>query len=65
MNGAKARIGLIGFKTCNDEPVSRIGFGTEGSSGGMDTNNTCGNEATEGADNGRQSIKAFCFVLLK
>jgi len=65
VNGAKARIGLIGFKTCNDEPVSRIGFGTEGSSGGMDTNNTCGNEATEGADNGRQSIKAFCFVLLK
>lgn len=65
VNGAKARIGVIGFKTCGGEPESRIGLGTEGSSGGMDTSNTCGNEATKGADNGAKSIKAFCYVLLK
>jgi len=64
-DGAKARIGLIGYEKCGDEPVSRIGFGTEGSSGGMDTNNTCGNEATASADNGNKTIKAFCYILLK
>ncbi|KAJ7321497.1 hypothetical protein OS493_034551 [Desmophyllum pertusum] len=65
-NGAKARIGLVGFKTCGSgDPVSRIGFGTEGGSGGMDSNNTCGNEATAVAVNGFKSIKAFCYILIK
>jgi len=64
-DGAKARIGLIGYKDCEGEPMSRIGFGTEGSSGGMDTSNTCGNEATASADNGNKTIKAFCYILLK
>lgn len=64
-NGAKARIGLIGYESCGKDPVSRIGFGTEGSSGGMDNNNTCGNEATASADKGEKSMKAFCYILLK
>lgn len=64
-NGAKARIGLIGYKNCVSDPVSRIGFGTEGSSGGMDNSNTCENEATDSADEGKKSMKAFCYILLK
>lgn len=31
----------------------------------MDANNSCGNEATDGADNGVKSIKAFCYILVK
>ncbi|KAL9985165.1 hypothetical protein ACROYT_G007535 [Oculina patagonica] len=66
-SSAKVRIGMIGYKNCGGggEATSRIGFGTEGSSGGMDSSNSCGNEATSGADNGEKSIKAFCYIFIK
>jgi len=45
--------------------VSRIGFGTDGSVGGMDTNNACGNEAIDALLGLRKSIKAFCYIFIK
>lgn len=67
LNGAKVRIGMIGYRECKgEEAESRIGFGTEGSSGGMDPNNTCGNAAAMiGVHNNTKSIKAFCYILIK
>ena len=64
---ARARIGLIGHDNCTSGAVatSRIGFGMAGSAGGMDPNNTCGNEATEDANGGAKSIKAFCYIFIK
>ena len=60
---SKARIGIIrnnedDCDTCN----SRIGFGTGGN---YDDNNTCGNEATHGADNGNKHIKTMGYILVK
>ena len=52
-------------KDCNQTVVSRIGFGTDGSVGGMDTNNTCGNEAVDAVRGLRKSIKAFCYIFIK
>ena len=64
-NGARARIGLVGHKDCNQPADSRIGFGTDGDNGGMDHNNTCGNEATDGSNGGVTSVKAFCYIFIK
>ena len=43
---------------------SRIGFGT---GGGLDDNNTCGNEASagNGADNGDKHIKAIGYIFVQ
>ena len=59
----KVRIGILGddspdCSTCD----SRIGFGTGGR---HDYNNTCGNEAWNGADNGNKHIKAMGFILVQ
>jgi len=64
-NGARARIGLVGHKDCNQPADSRIGFGTDGDNGGMDPSNTCGNEATDVSNGGVTSIKAFCYIFIK
>ncbi|KAM7449750.1 hypothetical protein ABFA07_002416 [Porites harrisoni] len=66
INGPRARIGIISQQIdCNQTVVSRIGFGTDGSVGGMDTNNTCGNEAVDARLGHRKSIKAFCYIFIK
>ena len=59
----KARIGILGNEQndCNT-PDSRIGFGTGGVN---DDSNTCGNEATTGADNGDKHIKAMGYILVQ
>ena len=59
----KARIGILGNNendciTCD----SHIGFGTAGK---HDDSNTCGNEATNGGDNGEQHIKAMGYILVR
>ena len=59
----KARIGILGNQendcnTCD----SRIGFGTAGL---HDDSNTCGNEASHGADNGEKHIKAMGYILVQ
>lgn len=69
-NGAQARIGLIAQadQKCSGDPVSRIGFGTGGSSGRMHPSNTCGNEFPSISSSGSGhdiSIKAFCYILIK
>ena len=60
---SKARIGIIGNeqKDCASAD-SRIGFGTGGH---HDDSNTCGNQATHGADNGDQHIKALGYILVQ
>ena len=60
---SKARIGILGneLNHCS-KPDSRIGFGTGGY---PDDSNTCGNEATHGADNGDQHIKAMGYILVQ
>ena len=60
---SKARIGILGnneyeCSSCD----SRIGFGTGGYT---DDSNTCGNEATTGADNGNKHIKAMGYILVQ
>ena len=60
---SKARIGIIGNNqndcvSCN----SRIGFGTGGR---PDNNNTCGNEASDGGDQGEKHIKTMGYILVK
>ena len=60
---SKARIGILGNNE-NDCGLcdSRIGFGT----GGIHYNsNTCGNEATEGGDNGNKHIKVMGYILVQ
>ena len=59
----KARIGILGNNenhcvSCD----SRIGFGTGGY---PDDNNTCGNEALHGGDNGDKHIKAMGYILVQ
>ena len=60
---SKARIGILGNEqddcfTCD----SRIGFGTGGK---HDNNNTCGNEARHGGDNGNKHIKVMGYILVQ
>ena len=60
---SKARIGFV----CNNENAcsscnSRIGFGTGGY---HDDTNTCGSEATRGADNGNKHIKVMGYVFVQ
>ena len=60
---SKARIGILGNDgnncwSCN----SRIGFGTGGE---YDDNNTCGNDAIYGGDNGDQHLKAMGYILVQ
>ena len=60
---SKARIGILGNEqddcfTCD----SRIGFGTGGK---HDNNNTCGNEASAGGDNGDKHIKVMGYILVQ
>ena len=62
-NLSKARIGILGNEhddcfTCD----SRIGFGTGGK---PDNNNTCGNEARPGGDNGSKHIKVMGYILVQ
>ena len=62
-NASKARIGIIGnnengCSSCD----SGIGFGTGGF---QDDSNTCGNEASEGGDNGDQHNKAMGYILVQ
>ena len=68
MESAKARLGLIARSRdpCDDDPDARIGFGTTGSIGGTDPNNTCGNVyiSSSGALINK-SIKAFCYIFIK
>ena len=67
---AKARIGILG-NDVNDclRCDSRIGFGTGGSDGhsNMDDSNTCGNKAAKhfNPDNGEKHIKAMGFILVQ
>ncbi len=58
----KARIGILGNNEneCNSND-SRIGFGT----GGSPNDNTCGNEAVAGGDNGDKHIKAMGYILIQ
>lgn len=63
--GARARIGLVGHKSCDKPADSRIGFGTDGDNGGMDPSNTCGNEATDVSNGAVTSVKAFCYIFIK
>lgn len=68
MKSAKARLGLIARSrdSCDDDPDARIGFGTTGSIGGMDPNNTCGNEYISSSGPAINiSIKAFCYIFIK
>ena len=60
---SKARIGFVGNNE-NDctSSDSRIGFGTGGY---PDNNNSCGNVAKHGGDNGDKGIKAFGFILVQ
>ena len=60
---SKARIGIVsnnedGCDSCN----SRIGFGTAGRAGNL---NTCGNEADGSPDNGDKHIKAMGYILVQ
>ena len=60
---SKVRIGIIGNQqnncgTCN----SRIGFGTAGT---PDDSNTCGNDASQSANNGSKNIKAVGYILVQ
>ena len=60
-NGAKARIGIIGFPgRCNQTAQSRIGFGNEGSYYQMDNSNSCGNQLRD-----LTSMKAFGYIFVK
>ena len=59
-NRSKARIGFLGNNENDcDSCNSRIGFGTDGES----YDNTCGNEAKHGADEGDKSIIAMGYIL--
>lgn len=60
---SKARIGYVADQE-NDclSCDSRIGFGTGGH---QDDSNTCGNEATNFADNGDKHIKAMGYILVQ
>ena len=60
---SKARIGYVADQE-NDclSFDSRIGFGTGGH---QDDSNTCGNEATNSADNGDKHIKAMGYILVQ
>ena len=66
-NAAITRIGIIrnnegDCDSCN----SRIGFGSAGSRGGQDDDNSCGNEAIAYySDNGEKHIKANCYILVQ
>ena len=60
---SRARIGILrnnenDCKLCD----SRIGFGAGGK---HDDDNTCGNEARYGADNGDKDIKAISYILVQ
>ena len=60
---SKARIGILGNNENNcDLCDSRIGFGTGGN---HDNNNTCGNEARHGGDNGNKHIKVMGYILVQ
>ena len=60
---SKARIGILGNNEgdCHN-CESRIGFGTGGK---HDNNNTCGNEAKAGGDNGNKHIKVMGYILVQ
>ena len=60
---SKARIGILGNNEddCHNCD-SRIGFGTGGK---HDNNNTCGNEARHGGDNGNKHIKVTGYILVQ
>ena len=66
-DAAVTRIGILGnnenhCRSCN----SRIGFGSGGSRGGQNKDNSCGNEFIKfGKDKRKKSIKANCFILLQ
>ena len=68
-NAAVTRIGILGnnedhCRTCN----SRIGFGSGGSKGGQNKDNSCGNEFInfkDDQDKRKTSIKANCFIVLQ
>jgi hypothetical protein len=65
---SRARIGVVGNNEADVyTPDSRIGFGTGGNGRDEDDLNSCGNEAASGigSDNGKVSIKAFCYILLQ
>ena len=60
---SKARIGILGnYENDCDLCDSRIGFGTGGN---HDNNNTCGNEARHGGDNGNKQIKVMGYILVQ
>ena len=60
---SKARIGILGNNENNCNLCdSRIGFGTGGK---HDNNNTCGNEAKDGGDNGNKHIKVMGYILVQ
>ena len=60
---SKARIGILGNNKNNcDRCESRIGFGTGGK---HDNNNSCGNKATYGGDNGNKHIKVMGYILVQ
>ncbi|KAK3742227.1 hypothetical protein QZH41_008995, partial [Actinostola sp. cb2023] len=65
---SRARVGIVANNE-NDytTPDSRIGFGTGGHGRDEDDTNSCGNEAATGvgSDQGRVSIKAFCYILIQ
>ena len=66
-HSAITRIGIISNneEDCNSCD-SRIGIGSGGTSGRMDGTNSCGNEAGPfESDNGKQHIKANCYILIK
>ena len=61
---SKARIGIISNQENNcDSCDSRIGFGAGGYPIGDD--NTCGNWARYGGDNGDRDIKAMGYILVQ
>ena len=62
--GNRARIGIISNQEndCNT-PDSKIGFGTGGYPNYDD--NTCGNWARHGGDNGDRDIKAMGYILVQ
>ena len=60
---SKARIGIIGNNEIDCGSCdSRIGFGAGGY---PDDNNTCGNEASYGGDQGGKHIKTMGYILVK
>ena len=60
---SKVRVRILGNNENDcDRFDSRIGFGTGGK---HDNDNTCGNEARYGADNGNKHIKAVGYILVQ